>query len=138
SCGASIKTTQEKEKWMETRTVCRVCAGEIDFIFSLGEQYISNFVSPEQPDGLKVPLDLGLCRRCALLQLRHSVSGEMMYQHYWYRSGTNQTMRCALADIANTAERLTNLRQGEAVLDIGCNDGTLLSSYETAGIYKIG
>ena len=61
-----------------------------------------------------------------------------MYQNYWYRSGTNQTMRTALADIANTAEQLVRLQPGDAVLDIGCNDGTLLSSYKTPGIYRIG
>src|SRR6267154_3832470 len=62
----------------------------------------------------------------------------MMYQNYWYRSGTNQTMRSALADISNTAEQLMSLQDGDAVLDIGCNDGTLLASYKTQGIYRIG
>ena len=61
-----------------------------------------------------------------------------MYQNYWYRSGTNQTMRNALADIAHTVEKLMHLRAGDAVLDIGCNDGTLLASFETRGVYKIG
>jgi len=105
---------------------------------SLGEQYVSNFLSPQQPDGPKAPLDLALCSRCKLLQLQHTVPGEMMYQSYWYRSGTNQTMRNALADISSTAERLLNLQTGDAVLDIGCNDGTLLASYKTKGIYRIG
>jgi len=61
-----------------------------------------------------------------------------MYRNYWYRSGTNKTMRDALANIANTAEQLTPLRDGDCVLDIGCNDGTLLASYKTGGIHKIG
>jgi len=120
------------------RNTCRVCEGEFDSVLSLGEQYVSNFLLPEQPDGAKAPLELVLCRRCGLLQLRHTVPGEAMYKNYWYRSGTNQTMRTALADIANTAERLLRLRAGEAVLDIGCNDGTLLASYQTHGIYRIG
>jgi NDP-4-keto-2,6-dideoxyhexose 3-C-methyltransferase len=47
-------------------------------------------------------------------------------------------MRSALADVANTAEDLLRLSAGDAVLDIGCNDGTLLASYKTAGIYRIG
>src|ERR1700677_5193665 len=76
-----------------------------------------------------------LCRQCGLLQLRHTVPGQSMYQNYWYRSGTNQTMRTALADVANTGEQLMNLTAGDAVLDIGCNDGTLLSSYRTEGIF---
>jgi len=122
---------------MRIRTTCRVCQGSLEPIFSLGEQYISNFLPPQQPDGPKAPLELALCSLCKLLQLRHTVPGEF-YQHYWYRSGTNQTMRSALADIANTAERLMNLRAGDAVLDIGCNDGTLLASYKTQGIYRVG
>ena len=123
---------------MITRTTCRVCEGSLESVFSLGEQYVSNFLSPQQPDGPKAPLELVLCGRCKLLQLRHTVPGETMYQNYWYRSGTNQTMRNALADIANTAERLMNLQTGESVLDIGCNDGTLLASYKTQGIFRIG
>jgi NDP-4-keto-2,6-dideoxyhexose 3-C-methyltransferase len=123
---------------MTIRTTCRVCEGSLNSIFSLGEQYVSNFVSPQQPDGPKAPLDLVLCERCGLLQLRHTVPGELMYQTYWYRSGTNQTMRNALADIAKRAESLIHLREGDCVLDIGCNDGTLLASYNTKGIYRVG
>lgn len=121
-----------------TRQTCRVCDGTFDPVLSLGEQFVSNFLSPEQSDGVKAPLDLMLCRRCGLLQLRHTVPGDAMYQNYWYRSGTNQTMRNALADIANTAETLLSLQPGDAVLDIGCNDGTLLASYQTKAIFRIG
>ena len=44
----------------------------------------------------------------------------------------------ALDDITAKAERLSHLQEGDAVLDIGCNDGTLLASYKTGGIWKIG
>lgn len=123
---------------MIIRTTCRGCEGGLESMFYLGEQYVSNFLSPQQPDGLKAPLELVLCRQCKLLQLRHTVQGEAMYENYWYRSGTNQTMRNALADVAHKAELLIHLQEGDAVLDIGCNDGTLLASYKTNGIYKIG
>lgn len=123
---------------MITRVRCRACEGWLDSVFSLGEQYISNFLSPTEPNGPKAPLELALCRKCALVQLRHTVPGESMYQNYWYRSGTNQTMRNALAGIAERAESLVHLRGGDSVLDIGCNDGSLLASYKTEGIYKIG
>lgn len=123
---------------MITRTTCRVCDGALFPIVSLGEHYVSNFLKPDEPDGNKAPLELVLCRRCHLLQLKHTVSPEHMYRNYWYRSGTNKTMRDALADIAHTSEQLIHLQQGEAVLDIGCNDGTLLTSYQTGGVHKIG
>ncbi|HJW84351.1 MAG TPA: class I SAM-dependent methyltransferase [Anaerolineae bacterium] len=123
---------------MIIRTTCRVCDGALVPILSLGEHYVSDFLPPGEPDGTKAPLELALCRRCHLLQLKHSVPAENMYRNYWYRSGTNKTMRDALADIANTAEQLIHLQEGDTVLDIGCNDGTLLASYKTGGLYKVG
>jgi NDP-4-keto-2,6-dideoxyhexose 3-C-methyltransferase len=123
---------------MKTWHICRVCSSPVELVLSLGDQCVSNFLAPEEPDGLKAPLDLAICRQCWLLQLKHTVPADAMYKNYWYRSGTNQTMRGALADISNKAEDLIRLKEGESVLDIGCNDGTLLDSYRTRGIYKIG
>jgi NDP-4-keto-2,6-dideoxyhexose 3-C-methyltransferase len=123
---------------MNTRTTCRVCDGAITTVLSLGDLYVSGFPDPGEPDGVKAPLELVLCRRCHLLQLRHTVPAESMYQNYWYRSGTNQTMRDALADIANSAEHLAHAAAGDTVVDIGCNDGTLLASYRTGGLCRVG
>jgi SAM-dependent methyltransferase len=123
---------------MITRSSCRVCDSSIKPILSLGEHYISDFPSPGDSDGIKVPLELVLCEKCRLLQLRHTVPAESMYRNYWYRSGTNRTMCEALAEIANTSEELIHLTEGDAVLDIGCNDGTLLKSYNTRNLYKVG
>lgn len=123
---------------MKTRTTCRVCEGALIPVLSLGDLYVSGFPNPGDPDGIKAPLELVLCRRCHLLQLKHTVPAESMYQNYWYRSGTNQSMRDALADIATKVELLIHLQEGDAVLDIGCNDGTLLASYRTGGVCRIG
>jgi NDP-4-keto-2,6-dideoxyhexose 3-C-methyltransferase len=123
---------------MRTRTTCRVCDGSLEPVLSLGEHHVSNFPLPGESDGNKAPLELVLCRRCRLLQLKHTVPAEIMYRNYWYRSGTNKSMRDALADISNKAETLMHLGEDDAVLDIGCNDGTLLASYKTGGIYRIG
>ncbi len=123
---------------MKTRITCRVCDGSLDPVLSLGELYASDFPLPGEDDGIKAPLELVICRRCKLLQLKHTVPAEELYRNYWYRSGTNKTMRDALADIANKAEALIHLKAGDTVLDIGCNDGTLLDSYKTGGIYKVG
>ncbi|MBI5903952.1 MAG: class I SAM-dependent methyltransferase [Deltaproteobacteria bacterium] len=123
---------------MITRTTCRVCDSSLEPVLDLGAHYVSDFISPGESDGTKAPLELVICRRCRLLQLKHTVPAETMYRNYWYRSGTNQTMRNALADIANKAETLIRLKEGDSVVDIGCNDGTLLASYRTGGIRKIG
>lgn len=65
---------------------------------------------------------------CGLLQLAHSFPPEILYANYWYRSGTNATMRDHLAGIVESAMRIVDVAK-PTVLDIGCNDGTLLSNY---------
>lgn len=120
------------------RTACRVCEGQLETVLDFGAMYVSNFPLPGEPDGVQAPLELALCARCSLVQLRHTVSPEAMYRNYWYRSGTNATMKAALKDIATKAETLIRLKPGDVVLDIGCNDGTLLGSYATPRIKRLG
>lgn len=65
---------------------------------------------------------------CGLLQLAHSFPPEILYANYWYRSGTNATMRNHLAGIVESALSIVET-DAPTVLDIGCNDGTLLANY---------
>jgi SAM-dependent methyltransferase len=65
---------------------------------------------------------------CGLLQMEHSVPPEVLYSSYWYRSGTNNTMREHLRGIAGEAMAIVG-NGAHTVLDIGCNDGTLLNCY---------
>lgn len=124
-----------------THTTCRLCGSStLREVHSFGEQYISDFVDASRVgQGLKAPLDLVLCDRCSLLQLRHTAPQELLYaRFYWYRSGVTDTMRRALRDITENLEKLVTLRPGDVVLDIGANDGTLLSTYATPGLVRVG
>jgi len=128
---------------METITMasCRLCgSSDLHDIFSVGEQYINDFVPQERiGKGLKAPLDLVMCDRCTLLQLRHTAPQELLYaRYYWYRSGVTDTMRRALRDITRQIESMVPLKTGDVVLDIGANDGTLLATYTVSGIRRVG
>lgn len=104
-------------------------------------QYVSNFVKDKgDKDGPapKAPIELVLCENCSLLQLRHTAPQELLYSRfYWYHSGITRTMRDALKEIAETAARIVNLKKKDFVLDIGANDGTLLS-YCPKGTIRVG
>ncbi len=119
---------------------CRVCgSAHLQSLFSLGPQTLTGvFPKPEQPDPIAVPLDLLLCGECKFLQLKYTVEPGLMYAEYWYRSGINQTMRDHLAGITADVRRMVPLKSGDTVIDIGCNDGTLLATYDLPGLQRIG
>ncbi len=130
------------------RKTCRVCGSTaLTKVIDLGEQYLQgSFVKPgkEIPPLRKIPCTLVRCdvtkdeRACGLLQMAHSVPPEILYSAYWYRSGTNNTMRNHLRGIVEEALDITGRKENAKVLDIGCNDGTLLgyypNNYEKFGI----
>jgi len=120
------------------RKTCRVCGSSaLTKVISLGEQYLQgSFVKPgkELPPLRKIPASLLRCdpmkdeKACGLLQMEHTVPPEVLYSAYWYRSGTNNTMRQHLSGIVESAVSILN-KPVATVLDIGCNDGTLLNYY---------
>ena len=128
-----------KMKYLTSTTgSCRACGSKhLIPILSLGEQYVSNFVDNnyDYKDEEKVPLELILCdpnsNGCGLLQLKHTASRTLLYKQYWFRSGLNETMKMALKDITQKAEETIKLSPEDMVLDIGCNDGTLLRTYKS-------
>lgn len=130
-------------KGLEAIRECRICGKrELMPVLSLGMQYLSNFVDDPDQELYAAPVELVLCNKedggCGLLQLRHTVPPDLLYRKFWYKSGTNQTMKDALADIVTKAKKLIRLQAGDIVLDIGANDGTLLRSYGQRNLKLVG
>ena len=79
-------------------------------VIDLGEQYLQgSFIKPgkEMPSTRKIHVYLVRCNpqvdenACGLLQMEHSVPPEILYAAYWYRCGTNNTMRNHLKNIVD-------------------------------------
>lgn len=117
-----------QRKWdMITQvTTCRICNSEVTEVAVLEAIHINDFpLFPTTSKGI-VPLVLDQCTKCTLVQLRHTVDPNILYgEHYWYQSGLNAKLKQNLLDIAEYANAHTTA--GDVVLDIGANDGTLLS-----------
>ena len=114
-------------------TACRCCGNaRLEHILSLGTQHLTGVFprAPGQPL-TKGPLELVKCMGdevCGLVQLRHTYEMTEMYgTNYGYRSSLNQTMVKHLGYVAKHLYATYAPSEGGIVLDIGSNDGTLLS-----------
>lgn len=129
----------------QKRQTCRICgSNDLRRVIDLGAQFIASvFVIDQADERLRqaYPLELVRCSSpggCGLVQLRHSISPRVLYNAYGYRSGINEQMRRNLESIATAAESMACLAPGDTVLDIGCNDGTLLAAFRRSGIDRLG
>ena len=109
-----------------TISCCRLCKStELVDLFSLGSHLINAFPDTPSYQGARCPIEVVECKNCTLLQLKHSADPKLLYQTYWYKSGINETI---VNDLKNIAEAASKYLGAEgSIMDIGANDGTLLS-----------
>ena len=117
---------------------CRLCESKnLTSFFSTGNIYINDF--PTTPTGHRGKADMTLvrCNECTLIQLDQTVDSEVYFE-YWYQSKLNKKIVNNLQDIVNEVKKEVSLEEGDCVLDIGANDGTLLSFYEDIPVCRVG
>ncbi|MGI6086527.1 MAG: methyltransferase domain-containing protein [Kiritimatiellia bacterium] len=120
-------------------TRCRLSGKELTQVIDLGNLYISNFFKKPDLNAPRAPLRIGIGAESGLLQLMDSVDRLPLYQQYWYRSGTNDTMTRQLSDVTTSLRAWIRLRPGDIICDIGCNDGTLLQQFPSdLKLFRIG
>ena len=123
-------------------TKCRVCANtNLNMFLSLGQMPLANsFVTSNEIsfEEKKYPLDVYFCNSCSLVQVIDIVPPEVMFTDYPYVTGTSQTMKNNLSELADKASTCISLDPSDLVVDIGSNDGTLLSYFKEAGFRTLG
>jgi SAM-dependent methyltransferase len=107
-------------------------------IFSLGDLYVSDFIEEnKQPRAGKFDLSICIDKKYGAARLKNVTPSEAMFGKYWYRSGTNLTMKMELRDIVKSITNVHEIQPDDIWIDIGCNDGTLLS-FVPSTTYRVG
>jgi SAM-dependent methyltransferase len=117
---------------------CQICdSRELDSLMFIGYLPPVNGMPEvgtrprEQP---AYPAELLRCRRCQLVQLGCIVDPEVLFPpSYPYTSGTTKILRENFAEQYREVMALYPLAKQDLVVDIGSNDGTLLSNYHGGG-----
>lgn len=120
---------------------CRYCGSKqlIKFL-SLGNQPPSNsFIRSDQiTQEVSYPLDVYFCKSCFLVQLIDVVPAKIIFDDYAYLSSTSKALKEHYSKLAQMLTKKYELHKGDAVVDIGSNDGVLLYGYTKPGIIRIG
>lgn len=137
--GIDLKPVRKKDyKVLES---CLCCGATFLYPYLyLGEQPPCNsFRHPSAIPQQEFPLELMRCAICKHSQLSIAVSPKVLFSHYPYRTGISNTLINHYESLAKEViftilpkSQPNRLHSSLRVLDIGCNDGTLLNGFKKA------
>lgn len=113
---------------------CRVCGNRLmvkvwDFGMSPPANALRNKEQLDEGE-MFFPLQVEFCSMCCNVQLAHVVDPDLMFSHYLYSSSASSP---AVDHYQRFADKMMSERNIDSVLDIGGNDGILLTPFKEAG-----
>lgn len=122
---------------------CQVCDSEkLHLVLDLGHQPLCDSLLTKEmltQEEVTYPLRMLWCEECSLAQLDYCVDGSIVYHpDYPYRTGITKELVEYLNMMSGSLISKYNLKQDNLVVDLGSNDGTLLSGFKEFGIKVIG
>ncbi|PIZ05200.1 MAG: methyltransferase [Gammaproteobacteria bacterium CG_4_10_14_0_8_um_filter_38_16] len=121
------------------KTACRLCdSNQLTQVLSLTptalcDEYLK--IPKNQP---VYPLDLFQCDVCQFVQTGYVVNPETIYSDYIYITTSSSDLSMHFASYSNQVMDNLKLKEGSFVVDVGSNDGTLLSFFQKKGCKVLG
>ena len=124
------------------RSECRACGGpDLTRFLELGDQPLANAFlrdAAEFAAEQRFPLDVYYCGNCFLVQLVDVIEPAALFRDYLYLTGTSDTMAEHSARYAATVVELLGLGPDDRVVEVACNDGSLLKRFRDHGVRTLG
>ncbi|MGK7925089.1 MAG: class I SAM-dependent methyltransferase, partial [Spirulina sp.] len=121
---------------------CRICGSDrITSVLKLQDTPLEDqFIPQEQVQNKQpvYPLELALCENCGYLHLPYIVNPEASYSDYIYVSSVTVGLRSHYDEYAREIVSEYNIPESSLVVDLGSNDGSLLSSFKKLGMQVVG
>ena len=115
-------------------TNCRVCGSErLVKYLDLGMMPLANNLAPSAVEARamnRFPMQVQYCEECSLSQLTVVVDPREMFSHYTYRSSVNKGYVKHCRQMAKSVRDPLGLSEGDLVVDVAGNDGTLLVEFK--------
>lgn len=122
---------------------CQICnSNKLHTVLDLGHQPLCDSLLTEktlnEPEKA-YPLRMLWCQNCTGVGIDYCVAGEEVYHpDYPYRSGITKELAEYQRNISQSLIEKYNLNSKDLVIDVGSNDGTLLSGFKEKGINVLG
>ena len=118
--------------------LCEVCGGtELYEVLDLGVHPLCDDLIPvgESEKCTKYPIEIVYCKTCDTAHQKYQVPKKTLFpQTYHYRSRFTADVLSGMESLVEAVEVHTGSLAGLTVLDVGCNDGSLLDKFLAKGV----
>lgn len=127
-----------KVRFSKTVTECQVCSNHdlkpflfLGYLPPVNEMVKVGASIEERPS---FPTQLLFCDKCKLVQLSTSVDQKVLFpEEYPYTSGMTKILHDNFQNLQIESKEYIDFSDSKKVIDIGSNDGTLLSKFQSTG-----
>lgn len=115
---------------------CFSCGGvDSSDIYDFGNiPLVNSFHSSSEVSNLKYPLSVVVCKHCKVCQLKEVPPPEVIFTEYKHYSSASKDNVKHLENFSSLLNKM--LKKESKILEVGCNDGTLMSMLDGLG-YKV-
>jgi intein/homing endonuclease len=121
----------------QIRSICRCCGSDdLKMYLNLETQPLAN--QYHKGDKLDTfPLEVMVCQNCYHSQLSVVVDPNILFDKYFWVSGTTKTSQNHFSMLANDVKNFIK-KENPKVCDLACNDGSLLDEFRKIGFDVVG
>lgn len=121
---------------------CQICNSyKIQKVMDFGYQPLADDLIHLKDQSRKTifyPLEVLLCSKCTLLQTGYIVGDKTLYsKNYHYLPGISKAVIDNFKKLSFDLKKIYNLDKSSVVVDVGCNDGSLLNEFKILGISNL-
>lgn len=118
---------------------CRACGSKkIVKTFDLKNSPIGDDYTKKISNQKKYPIEVMMCKNCGLSQLRHVINKKILYSKYIYKTQDSPGLVKHFNEVAKHLKKKLLLKKNSNILDIGSNDGVLLSFFKKQRFKTVG
>tara|TARA_Y100001968_G_C19390760_1_gene735439 strand:+ start:381 stop:1601 length:1221 start_codon:yes stop_codon:yes gene_type:complete len=121
---------------------CEVCGNnQLESVLDLGSHTLCDNLQKlgDNSEAEKYPIKVLFCKKCCTAHQSCQVDKNLLFPStYHYRARFTKDVINGLNDLANSVENILGSVSNKVVLDIGCNDGTLLDIFSSKGALTYG
>lgn len=119
---------------------CMICGSrDLHTFIDLGNQPNgNNFPLADAPVEPLLSMSMQVCKSCWLVQISEFPSAEFLFTDHPYITGVNVPIVRHFEWLAARIVAQHHLQPAQLAVDIGCNDGTLLSNFARHGLRVLG